>query len=255
MILVIAGTKDGRELAQTIAAAGETVMVSVVSDYGRELTGISPANVWTGALDTFGMAALIRKRDIDLIIDASHPYAVEVSRNAIAACHTTGVEYLRFERQAVPLPDYDKLYVVASAAEAARMAAKLGQVIFLTTGSRTLKTFKQEPLLCEHRIIVRVLPDAKVLAECQGLGFCPADIIAMQGPFSLNLNAAMFKEVQADVVITKNSGITGGVDAKLQAAMDLGLVVIIIDRPSVEYPQIVNKLEDVLAVLKNRTIR
>lgn len=255
MILVIAGTKDGRDLAQTIVAAGKPVMVSVVSDYGRQLVGISPTNVWTGALDAAGMAELIRQRDIGIIIDASHPYAVEVSRNAMAACDNTGIQYLRFERSAMPLPDYDKLYVAADAREAARLAAKLGKIIFLTTGSRTLRVFKNEPALNEHRIIARVLPDAKVLGECLALGFCPADIIAMQGPFSFSLNIAMYKEVQADVVITKNSGITGGVDAKLQAAIELGIAVIIIARPVLEYPQVVSSSEDVLAVLYNRANR
>lgn len=156
MILVIAGTQDGRELAQAIADNGETVLVSVVSNYGRELVAIPGAEVWTGPLDAKGMEALIREREIDFIVDASHPYAAQVSQNAIDACRETDIAYLRFERPAAPLPDYDKLYVVTSAAEAAQLAAKLGQVIFLTTGSRTLSIFRQEELLQGHRIIARV---------------------------------------------------------------------------------------------------
>jgi precorrin-6A/cobalt-precorrin-6A reductase len=250
MILVIAGTKDGRELALRIAENGYRVLVSVVSRYGGELVRQENLAVHTGALDAEGLADLIRQHGIKAVVDASHPYAANVSRNTLTACEQCGIKYLRYERPAVPLPVYDRLYVAADAAEAARLAANLGKVVFLTTGSRTLGVFKQAPALAGHRLIARVLPDLEVLQECLSLGFSPADIVAVQGPFSHALNVALFSEFGAEVVVTKNSGEVGGSDSKFSAAMELGLPIVVIDRPTVSYQYVVSDSEAVIAFIK-----
>ncbi|SDF07817.1 precorrin-6A reductase [Sporolituus thermophilus] len=250
MILVLAGTQDGRELAALLERAGFPVLVSVVSGYGRDLARQTGLLVHTGPLDRDGLYNLIRTRAVKLVVDASHPYAAAASENAIAACQRAGVRYLRYERPGTPLPRYEKLYVADNAAAAARLSAELGRTIFLTVGSRALTVFKQETLLLSHRLVARVLPDPAVVAECLRLGFRPRDIIAMQGPFSHELNVAMFRACNAEVVVTKNSGAIGGTDTKFSAAMELGLSLVVIDRPHIDYGCRVSSPAEVLDYIR-----
>ncbi|WP_371368793.1 Cobalt-precorrin-6A reductase [Sporomusa rhizae] len=246
MILVLAGTLDGRELAVRLAKTGFQVMVSVISEYGRSLAEVPGISVHIGQLAAEGMKELITANGIKTVVDASHPYAVNVSANAMAACENSGIPYIRYERAEVGLPDYEQLYMVSDASEAARLAARMGKVVFLTTGSRTLKIFKNEPQLADCRLVARVLPQADVITECIGLGFNPGDIVAIKGPFSHELNVALFKEYGTQVVITKNSGTVGGADTKISAAMELGLPLIVIGRPAMNYKNLCKTPEEVI---------
>lgn len=249
MILVLAGTLDGRELAAYLAQSGQQVLVSVVSSYGRSLAELPGISVHTGQLSLDGMKALITVQGITAVVDASHPYAENVSVNAMAACAASHIRYIRYERSEVSVPDYGQLHLTRDAGEAAKIAAGLGKVVFLTTGSRTLQVFKNEPLLQNCRVIARVLPQPDVVNECINLGFSPGDIVAMQGPFSRELNIALFKEFGAEVIITKNSGTIGGADTKLAAAMELGLPIVMIGRPAIEYKNLCRSQTEVLKLL------
>lgn len=250
MILVLAGTKDGRELIALLAEAGYQVLASAFSQYGGELINLPNVHVHTGPLDSQGLAALITDHKIDILVDASHPYAVNVSQNGMLACKKTSIPYIRYERPRGILPEYEKLYAVSDYQEAIEKAASLGKTVFLTTGSRHLKLFQEAACLKEHRIIARVLPETSVLKECIELGFSPKNIIAMQGPFSHELNMALFKEYEADVIVTKNSGQVGGSDTKMTAAMALGLPLVVIDRPQIDYTKIVYTMDEVLQFIK-----
>lgn len=250
MILVLGGTKDGRTLAEILSGQGYQIMVSVFSDYGRDLIELDKELVHTGALDADGFNSFICKNHIELIVDASHPYAVNVSKNAMQACQAAGISYLRYERPRAVLPSYKGLYVVHDYNEAAETAAFLGKVIFLTTGSRHLNVFKSAVCLQNHRLVARVLPEPGVLAECLHLGFKPQDIVAIQGPFSHELNVALFQEYNSEVIITKNSGQVGGSDSKITAAMSLNLPLVIIDRPAIQYCNVVYAIEDVINFIR-----
>jgi len=250
MILVLAGTKDGRDLIALLDSAGYKIMASVFSEYGRQLIQLPHVPIHAGPLETDGFVNIITSNDISMVIDASHPYAVNVSQNAILACQTTGIHYLRYERPTAPMPVYKGLYMVPDYNQAVHVAASLGRVVFLTTGSRQLKLFKGATCLQDHRLIVRVLPEPSVLQECLDLGFLPKDIVAMQGPFSLDLNITLFKEYQAEVIVTKNSGLVGGSDTKIAAAIALRLPLVVIDRPTIKYSQIVYVIDDVLKFVK-----
>ena len=183
MIFVAAGTQDGRELAGFLLARGYAVTASVVSSYGEELLRrYKGIQINDKPLDAEGLLDYIKEHGIKCFIDASHPYAANVSVNAMQACHIAGIPYLRYERQESRL-EYDRAFYVSSYAEAAEKASELGKNIFLTTGSRNLKAFAGAGCLKDCRIVCRVLPDPEVLAECAGLGFTPDNIIAMQGPF------------------------------------------------------------------------
>ncbi|MDY3974268.1 MAG: precorrin-6A reductase [Veillonella caviae] len=232
MIWVIAGTLDGRTLAVDVQTyTKESVLVSVVSQYGAQLAAHEGIEVHTGRLDKEAMKELIEEKDIRLLIDASHPYAAIVTATAREAADEMKIPFVRFERQEIPLPTYDKLYHVPNEAEAAQLAGTLGERIYLTTGSKTMHVFASAPALQDKEVWTRVLPTVEVLQMMEDLGISPKRIIGMQGPFSYDMNRIMFADTKADVVVMKNSGLVGGSDTKLQAAMDLGLAVVVIDRP------------------------
>lgn len=246
MIFVSAGTKDGRELAGYLLQQGYQVTASVVSQYGESLLEqYQGLEINCQPLDADGFVTYFAEHDVRLFVDASHPYAANASVNAMEACQRTDIPYIRYERQQTPLA-YDKAFYVEDYRQAAAKAAELGEHIFLTTGSRNLEAFAKAEEMHGRHMVCRILPEPEIVAMAQRLGFTPGDIVAMQGPFSLELNKELFKKYQAQVVVTKNSGNTGGTDTKFQAAKELGLSLVIIDRPRVEY---VNKAENYQQVL------
>ena len=207
MIWIISGTQDGREIGAALADREQSkpegerreILMTVVSQYGKVLAAHKGLDIEVGRFREEDMLRVIREKGISLILDASHPYAAIVSETARAACTKAGIDYVRYERAEIPLPDYDKLYHAKDEFEAADLAGQLGKSILLTTGSKTLATF--------------------VKAK------------ALEGPFSYEMNLAMIHDYHADVMVTKNSGLIGGSDTKLKAAMDAGISVIVIDKP------------------------
>ncbi len=246
MIFVAAGTQDGRELAARLLQEGYPVTASVVSSYGEQLLQRYPGMLINDEpLDENALCAYMQAHAVNLFVDASHPYAANVSQNAMRACQRLSVPYIRYERQSVPFL-YDKVYCVADYAAAAQKAAEFGRNVFLTTGSRNVRAFTESPHLKGHTITARILPVAKVIAECTELGLTPRNIVAMQGPFSKELNMELYRQYEADVIVTKNSGEIGGTDTKLEAARELGLPVVMIDRPKVHYDVMAVTFDDVI---------
>lgn len=255
MIWVIAGTKDGRELAAAITdeVGADRVVITVVSSYGKLLAQDTGADVVVGRLTQTDMERMIADKAVRLVVDASHPYAAIVSDTARAACRASGVQYVRYERPETPLPPYDKLHHVADELTAATLAGRLGDRIYLTTGSKTLATFLNAPALQGKEVWSRVLPTTEVIQMCEQLGLTPKYIVGIQGPFSYEMNRAMFHDTKAQVVVMKNSGLVGGTDTKLQAAMDEHLDIIVIDRPPTAAEDFVkvSMVNDVLRYWRN----
>ncbi len=243
----MAGTEDGRKLAEFLLSNGFEVTASVVSEYGKKLLE-QYAGIFINdkKLDAAELAEILKVGNFAALVDASHPYAVNASKNALDACARVNIPYIRFER-ATGFTAHLRAYHVSSYEEAALKAAELGKNIFLTIGSRNLKIFVE--LLKDCNITARVLPTAEILAQCENLGLTPKQIIAVQGPFSTELNIEMFKHAQAEVIVTKDSGQIGGADTKIAAAQILNLPVVVIDRPKISYPNVAATFEEVLKFL------
>ena len=252
MIFVLAGTQDGREIVRLLMEQGHDVAASVVSSYGGELLAHACGQrclINDKPLDEEALKDYLQEHDIRLLVDASHPYAANVSRNAIAVCQALSIPYIRYERDLSKL-DYDRITVVHSYEEAAQAAAALGTKIFLTTGSRNLDKFVHSPDLKDCELTARVLPTAEVIGLCESLGLDAGHIVALQGPFSQELNRELFRKYGAEVIITKNSGTIGGTDTKFAAAAELNLPIVLIDRPKLNYPCITHDYAEVLAFAK-----
>jgi precorrin-6A/cobalt-precorrin-6A reductase len=252
VILVLAGTQDGREIAAGLREAGYEVIASVVSEYGRELAAQSGVPAQAAAMDQQELQQFIIQRGIRLMIDATHPYAVNVSRNARQVAENLHIPCLRYERPDSALPIYEKLVLAPDMQRAAEMAVGLGKTVFLTTGSHSLPIFRAAAAGRDCRLIARVLPQPEVIADCIANKFSPADIIAAQGPFSQELNRELFRAYGADVMVTKNSGAVGGTDAKIAAAIELGLIIVVVQRPAALQQQVFDSLSALLEYLKRK---
>ena len=249
MILVMSGTKDGREIAKLLESKGYKVYSTTATEYSSLLGGFEGDGV-SKPLDVKGLIRLIKDKNIRYVVDATHPYADNASKNGIEACDRTGIKYIRFEREEEHLPVSDLIVNVANFEEAAEKAFSLGKRVFLTTGTKELKVFVEYSKRFNGILIVRTLPWVQSINHCLSNGIPPDRIIAMQGPFSKDLNKALFKEHDAEVVVTKESGEAGGVLEKVDAAIELGIPIVIIKRPILNYPLVVNQYSQVLNELQ-----
>lgn len=249
-ILIFGGTTEGRLLTEA-AAENRNEAVRTISfvatDYGearltdRETDRVS---VRCGRLDADGMRAAIREAEGECFVyDATHPYAVLVSQNLKSACLSTGARYRRILRDSGAdvgtAADKDTgmtgasrptvLYTESETA-AVRLLKDIPGQILITTGTKCLEAYAELPDH-EKRCSVRALPTADAIEKCRRLGFRPEKLMLMQGPFSEEMNVACIHRAQADILVTKASGQTGGFPEKLKAAEQTGVKVIVVRRP------------------------
>ena len=211
-IIIFGGTNEGRRLSYQLADMGFQVTVSVATDYGRQEQGDRRGiSVVTGRLEPEGMIELIR--ECEVCVDATHPYAEVASANIKSACEQAHVTYKRLKREISKLPD--DCVVTESVQQICRYLEGRRGNIMITTGSKDLSSFAA---LGGYRLFPRVLPSVESIEACQRAGIPNRNIIAMQGPFSMELNLALICQYSVKYVITKDSGQAGGFDEKVEAA-------------------------------------
>jgi len=240
MILLLAGTKDGREIAEKLKRKGISTIISTVTNYGASLLNDSFI-VHSGALNEQELIKFIIENKIECLIDATHPFAKNASINTINACKKTGIDYIRYERESV----FDDSCIMVENYDEAVNKCMSFENIFLTIGSKNLGKFKVL-LDMQKNLTARVLPLSSVIKICEEAGFTPKNIIGMEGPFTKELNYYMFKEKKAEVVVTKESGNTGGVVEKIEAAKMLNIPIIVIKRPAIDYPVIFSNIDNLV---------
>jgi precorrin-6A/cobalt-precorrin-6A reductase len=231
MILVIGGTSEGRAIARELAGKGAGVLVSTATAYGSDLAARDGVEVVQGRLGCREMADLIVARSVRVLLDASHPFAVEVSRNAREACRQTGIRYMRYARPRSEMPAGARVEMAESYQEAASRACDLGSIIFLAAGAKWAGVFAALARDRGARVVVRAIPDPETIRGLLALGIRPEDVVALHGPFGEDLNLALLRHYRADVMVTKESGREGGLGEKISAAARLGIPVVLIRRP------------------------
>ncbi|MGE7925371.1 precorrin-6A reductase [Viridibacillus arvi] len=252
MILFLAGTSDARALAIELQQTGYPVLATVVTESAAK--SLVEANIEThiGRLTAEDMSQFIQSKNLHAVVDASHPFAEEASKNALEGARLASVPYIRYERESQQFEN-DKLILVKDYEEAANLAAKKRGVIMLTTGSKTLGTFTEKLLdLEDTRVIARMLPRLDNMEKCAELGVEQKNIVAIQGPFSKELNIALYKQYGVTLMITKESGKVGSVDEKLTAALECGIETIMIARPKVAYENVNSTFIDVIQALQTQ---
>lgn len=228
-LCVFAGTSEGRRIVDFLKQQEAHITACVATEYGGEL--IEPSEnltVRSGRMDEDEMEKLFKEARFDLVIDATHPYASAVTENVMTACLNTQTEYLRLERGGDGTPESAVCFADIPAA-VEYLSGTIGNIL-LTTGSKELGAFSGITDFAE-RIFARVLPVESSITACREAGLTPAHILAMQGPFSALMNAAMIKSVNAAYVVTKESGKAGGFEEKVLAAQEAGAKLVVIGRP------------------------
>jgi precorrin-6A/cobalt-precorrin-6A reductase len=174
-----------------------------------------------------GLSEFLAAREADVVLDATHPFAVRITRLAHAVCGQLGVPFVRYER-----PDWEPppgTRQVGSFAEAAALLPSLGARALLTIGAKQLKHFAH--LQDRMVLVARILPCVTSLQQALAAGFTPDRLLCLRPPFSQEFNRAVLREYRADVLLTKASGREGGVVEKVLAARELGREVVMIRRP------------------------
>ena len=244
---VFSGTSDGNALAAQLARGQDkNVVVSAASDHGGDMArqdcpGVS---VWSGRQGVEARRRVLTHKHARLLLDATHPYASGMSEQLIGLSKELGIPYLRYERQSEYQPQDGEL--CASMEQAAARAAELGGRIFLATGSKDLATFMATPGAADKQWFVRQTAEPELIERALALGIPRERICAMQGPFSAEFNTALWRDWRIDCVVTKDSGGAGGYQAKVAAAKALGIPLLVVARPRVEYPALVDDIAGVL---------
>ena len=223
--VVFSGTTEGRTFSRALAALGAAVTVCVATDLGAEEQGRADGiTVRAGRLDAGEMAVVLQ--GAALCVDATHPYATEATRNIRAAAAAAGVEYHRLLRPASALPA-GSVTLQTAAQAAAYLADKPGNVL-LTTGAKELPAFA---VLDPARLYPRVLPTAAGIAACEMAGIPHRNILALQGPFTTELNVALLRQFAIAYLVTKDGGAAGGFAEKAEAAAQCGVQLVVLRRP------------------------
>lgn len=230
-VLIFAGTTEGRRLAEYLAGRRVTVHVCVATAYGESLLPKTEnITVSCQRMDGAQMLSFLREYAPGYVVDATHPYAREVTENLKEACREYQVSYLRLTRETEAVED---AVCVESAREAVEYLKGTAGNILVTTGSKELEAYTGLPDYKE-RIYARVLSVKESFDKCEELGVSGRHLICMQGPFSTELNLAMLKEYQISYLVTKESGETGGYFEKCEAARLSGVTCVVITRPEKE---------------------
>lgn len=237
-ILIFGGTTEGRRLSELLAKEGMAHTVCVATAYGEEVmeTGPGPGQgkvrVHQGRMDREQIREFIQKGGYGAVVDATHPYAREATCNIRQAAEDAGTPYLRLARERARRRQGGDVSYFDSHEECADALSRTEGKVLLTIGSGELEKYCADGL--RERLYVRILPCRESLALCEARGIRGSQILAMQGPFSVELNEAILRQYRISCLVTKESGTEGGYPGKLEAASRAGAAVFVVGRPPEE---------------------
>lgn len=252
MILLLGGTSETAHLALAMAFMGHKVLVSTATDVDLDIGSHPNIMRRTGILDRAGMSKLVRRVGIRAIVDASHPYAVEARANAREAARDLNLPYLSWVRPPAVPPGFP-VHGAKDHQAAAQIAFSFGTPVFLTTGSKKLETYARRARERGLPLVVRVLPRVESMQACKVAGIPRDHVILGRGPFSVDENLEVIRRFHIGVIVTKDSGVAGGIPAKLEAARLGSCQVVVVQRPehvlAIQYRSIPELLRAISALL------
>lgn len=250
-VLVFGGTSEGRMLIEMLLAEDFFCTACVATEYGAQcLPGHPNLEVLTGRMDCAAMTSLLSGDPFLCVVDATHPHAAVVTGEIQRACANTGVPCLRYSRKTgysfetgtdffentdSEYADSRQLLFAEDMREAAALLAEAKGKILVTTGSREIELLVSE-LGEPSRIIARVLPAEESLQACARAGLAGRQIIAMQGPFDVEMNSALIRHYGVSWLLTKETGRAGGFQEKIEAARLCGIGAVVIRNPEKNDP-------------------
>ncbi|MFP4253256.1 MAG: cobalt-precorrin-6A reductase [Halothece sp.] len=244
-VWLIGGTQESAKIAKKLVTHGFFCVVTVTTESAIALYPDSDLmTVKVGALSSQEMRELIAREGIDRIIDASHPYAVEISESAIALSQQCHLPYLRYERPQVKATEDQHVITLDSFKTLVNSDYLTQQRVLLTVGYKALPQF--QPWHQQATLFARVLPSVVSVEKALEAGFSQKQLIALRPPVNYELEKALCEQWEISLIVSKASGKAGGEDTKKAVAKALNIPLILIRRPEVAYPQKTDKLEDVV---------
>ncbi len=260
-VWLIGGTSESAALAVALSSGGVPYVVTVTTAAARRLY-LDTAEVWVGQLLAQSIDAFVQRWKVRCILDASHPFASEISRLAIATAErshinqTNGeqeaIAYLRYERREICPQSFDKTAAdktataVRSIEEILESDILQHQRVLFTLGYRQLLQFAPSlaHLRRKSQLFARVLPSAEAIAAVSAAGFSAQEIVAIRPPVSRALERALWQQWEISTVVAKASGVAGGEAVKRAIAAELGVRLILIERPALIYPKQTNLISE-----------
>ena len=241
-VLLLGGTAEARQLAELLMDEGVPAVTSLAGDVAD--LRLPPGAVRIGGFGgAAGMAAYLREQNVRVVVDATHPFAAQITANAAAACREVGVPLLRLSRPSwAERPDADSWHWVDSLAEAKKVAESSSERVFLAIGRQNLAEFAE---WTDRYVLARVvdLPDFEVPSSWE--------VLRARGPFALTDELELLRDRRIDLLVTKDSG--GATDAKLDAAAELEVTVVVVRRPSPpEGVEMIGSVTEALAWVRAR---
>jgi precorrin-6A/cobalt-precorrin-6A reductase len=237
-ILVLGGTGEASALARALAARPD--LDAILSFAGRtKIPEGWPIRIRVGGFGGVeGLEHYLREENIEALVDATHPFAARISRNAQAACSAVGTPIMILTRPAWRREAGDRWIFVCDMTEAAAALGGEPKRVFLTIGRLEIAAFEAAP---QHRYLVRSIEPLDPPPRLPHLHF-----IAARGPFDVAAELALMQNEKIDILVTKNSG-APATFAKIEAARQLGLPVVMIERPQQPDAPAVHDPAEVLA--------
>lgn len=251
---LIGGTQESVALATAIAHTHLPCIISVTTQSARALyPTASNLQVCVGHLNYAQIRQFLQHQQIGVVLDVSHPYATEISRQVIAATQNLQIPYLRYERPKVepqlnnaPVIQLDNFnaLVIGDYLHSAR--------VLLTVGYKSLHLF--QPWHDRATLFARILPSAIAIDAATAAGFTSERIICLRPPISTDLEKALWQQWKISLVVTKASGTPGGEDTKRNVSAELGIPIVVINRPVIKYPQQTSDLSVALEFCRHHLI-
>lgn len=251
-ILIFAGTTEGRKLSEYLAEAGVNHTICVATEYGEIVLRQHPlVKVHQGRMNQEQIEKFLSNGKFDVVVDATHPFAKEITYNIQTALKEKGqigtsIPYLRLKRDGITERENGITYFETNK-ECVKALEDTEGNILLTTGSKELYKYCVSEGI-KHRLYVRILPSVESLSLCTEQGICGKQVIAMQGPFTTEMNEAIIRQYEIAYLVTKESGVPGGYQEKINAAKRTGAKIFVIGCPEegegYSFSEICQKLED-----------
>ena len=246
-IVLFAGTTEGRTLAELLSKNRISCTVCVATEYGETVLGEMPGvTVRQGRMDEKEMEEFLSEEDTGIVVDCTHPFAALVSENIRNAAAKKDIPYLRLCRKNEERKETQGVRYFPDPASCAAYLSDTEGNILLTTGSKDLGIYCSAPNLRE-RLFVRVLPAKESIEICEANGITGRHILAMQGPFTEEMNLALIHQYGISHLVTKESGAAGGFPEKISACRKSNIFLSVIGRPEesgLSYDEVLISLEE-----------